>query len=144
MFEALKKYAEFRGRSTRKEYWLFVLFYFLVVFWIVILTWIVGLSMGIPRYNIENLSTVLSFIFELIILIPSIAVDFRRLHDFDASGWWAIVIFAFWIIGLVSYLLGSVLFAAFLWIITIIAWIAIGLVHGTEGPNRYGDDPKMG
>ncbi|MEM7375806.1 MAG: DUF805 domain-containing protein [Bacteroidota bacterium] len=144
MLEALKKYAEFRGRSTRKEYWLFMLLCLLVGIGIEALAWIVGLSMGIPRYNIENLSTVLELICNLILFIPSIALGFRRLHDFDASGWWAIVIFAFWIAGLVSYSLGSALLTAFLWIILIIAWIAIGLVHGTEGPNRYGDDPKMG
>ena len=73
--EAIKsvfsKYATFSGRARRSEYWYFVLFYFLVSF-----------ALGcIP------ILSALSVVWWLAIIIPSIAVSVRRLHDIGKSGW---------------------------------------------------------
>lgn len=63
-------------------------------------------------------------IFSLVVLIPSISVAVRRLHDTDRSGWW-------WWLALIP-LVG---------IIILIVWWA---TEGTRGPNRYGEDPLSG
>jgi uncharacterized membrane protein YhaH (DUF805 family) len=66
----LKKYAVFSGRARRSEYWMFILFSFIVGF---ILAFIGGM---------------LSNLYQLAVLIPSIAVGVRRMHDTNHSGWW--------------------------------------------------------
>ena len=67
------KYADFNGRATRPEYWWFVLFVVLVG---------VGLSL---------ISPMLSGIFSLGTLLPSVAAAARRLHDTNRSGWWQLI-----------------------------------------------------
>ena len=79
--EALKKYVVFSGRSRRKEYWYFVLF---VVIVSIVLSLIDSLS---GTYHSGSGTGLLSGIFSLAILIPSIAVSVRRLHDIDRTGW---------------------------------------------------------
>lgn len=77
---ALKKYAVFSGRATRKEYWMFVLYNFLVSF-------VLGLVDGI----IGSENGAVSTIYSLALFIPSIAVGVRRMHDTNRSGWWLLV-----------------------------------------------------
>ena len=69
------KYADFAGRATRSEYWWFVLFIVLV-------------SLGTSLF-----SNVLSGLFSLATLLPSIAAAARRLHDTNRSGWWQLIVF---------------------------------------------------
>ena len=104
----LKKYAVFGGRARRKEYWMFVLFNTLIVV-------ALGLVEGILRIAPESNSSVLAIIYQLAIVIPSLAVGVRSMHDTDHSGWWLL----FPIVGLV--------FAA---------------TEGQKGENRFGPDPK--
>jgi uncharacterized membrane protein YhaH (DUF805 family) len=75
---ALKKYAVFQGRSRRKEYWYFVLFFMFFAF----------LFAFISVY-FNNLSLYYIFIFAS--LIPSIAVGVRRMHDVNKSGWYILI-----------------------------------------------------
>ena len=113
--EVWKKYAVFSGRARRKEYWMFILFNIIISFLIGFVAGIVGMAIDV---NLEFLSA----IYGLAILIPSIAVTVRRLHDTDRSGWW--------------------LFIAF---VPIIGWIALFVFYvqdGTPGQNRYGANPK--
>ena len=76
--EALKKYAVFTGRSRRKEYWFFALFYILIAIVLGIVDGVIGLGMLSP------LGT-------LALLVLSLAVSIRRLHDTGKSGWWLLV-----------------------------------------------------
>ena len=76
---ALSKYAVFSGRARRKEFWYFLLFNVLVGFIIGFL----GAFMQKPKAM-----TVLSTLFTLAFLLPSIAAAVRRLHDTGRSGWW--------------------------------------------------------
>ena len=87
----LKKYADFEGRARRSEYWWFMLFQLLVSVGIGIATGMLGLS--------EVTSGGLSLLFSLVMLLPSIAVAARRLHDVNRSGWWQLI--AFTIIGMI-------------------------------------------
>ena len=80
MFEAVKKYAVFSGRSRRKEYWLF----FLLLTILNIVAMLIDRAMGMAT---------LQGIVVLGLLIPNIAVSVRRLHDRDKSGWWVLLIF---------------------------------------------------
>jgi uncharacterized membrane protein YhaH (DUF805 family) len=83
--EVLKKYAVFSGRARRKEYWFFVLFNILIS---------IGLSFidqATGTVNTETGYGLLSGIYSLAVLIPSLAVLVRRLHDTDRSGWWVLI-----------------------------------------------------
>ncbi|MBL0285669.1 MAG: DUF805 domain-containing protein [Zoogloea sp.] len=77
---ALKKYADFKGRSQRKEYWMFTLFNLLAFF---VLS-VVGGMLG-------DQAELLTGIYSLGVLLPSVAVTVRRLHDIGRSGWWALL-----------------------------------------------------
>lgn len=82
---ALKKYADFSGRAQRSEYWFFVLFYILIDILLIIVdrmtgSFSAGAGMGL-----------LSGLFSLAMIIPSLAVSVRRLHDTDRSGWWLLI-----------------------------------------------------
>jgi len=107
--EVLKKYAVFSGRARRKEYWYFVLFNIIIM----IILIIIGRAID---------SSILSTIYSLAVLIPSIAVDIRRLHDTNRTGWWLLI-------GLIP----------------IIGWIVllIFMVQDSQkGENQYGPNPK--
>lgn len=82
---ALKKYADFSGRARRSEYWYFVLFYVLIYIFLAFMDGMVGsVSAGMQI-------GLLSGLFALIMLIPSISVGVRRLHDTGRSGWWLLL-----------------------------------------------------
>ena len=106
----LKKYADFNGRARRTEYWLFVLF-----------SMVIAMVLGVVDYVLGT-PGIIGLIFALAILIPSIAVGVRRLHDSDRSGWWLLI--------------------AFIPIIGTIALLIFLLLDGTPGDNRFGSNPK--
>jgi uncharacterized membrane protein YhaH (DUF805 family) len=113
----LKRYADFSGRSRRKEYWFFALGVFIVAILLSIIEGAVGLS-GM----IGGAYGPLTALFFLAIIVPGIAVQVRRFHDQDKSGWWVLI-------GLIP-LLGGIIVLVFM------------LLEGTKGPNRFGPDPK--
>jgi len=78
--KVLKQYADFQGRARRKEYWMFVLFNLIFAFVAMYLDRIIGTTMvGLP-YG------VIYILYALAVLIPSLAVGVRRLHDIGKSG----------------------------------------------------------
>ena len=81
-----QRYFDFSGRSTRAEYWWWVLFGFLAA---VVLT-IVD--------NIMGTNGVLAGLWGLATLIPGLAVTVRRLHDINKSGWWLLLGLISWLI----------------------------------------------
>ena len=83
--KVLKNYAVFDGRARRKEYWLFVLFNVLVVIVLSIVDHLLG------TYDKETEAGLIGSIYSLAVIIPSIAVSIRRLHDTDKSGWWLLL-----------------------------------------------------
>ena len=92
MVEAVKefftKYATFKGRTSRKNFWFAVLGIFVISF-------LLGIVGGILSsiLNNQNVTTILTAIWELAIIIPSIAMGVRRLHDINKSGWWYLISF---------------------------------------------------
>lgn len=139
MILPFKRYAEFSGRSRRMEYWMFALLNFIVLFGILILMLGTGGAMGqladLEAGEPSGLGALFSgfglvfLAYALIVFIPSIAVSIRRLHDRDMSGWWYL---GFVVGGLIPYI----------GFIISIAFIVIMALPGTEGPNRFGPDPK--
>lgn len=81
---ALKKYAVFNGRASRAEYWYFQLFIIIIVISLSLLEGLLGI---LPNY--EN--SILVLIFRLVVLLPSIGVAIRRMHDIDKSGWYILI-----------------------------------------------------
>jgi len=112
-----KKSADFSGRSRRKEYWMFFFFNNLIAF----MLFIPGL---ILRHSwIGTIGFVLYIIYLLAIVVPSLAVSVRRLHDIGISGWLFLII----LIPVVGPLILLVMMA----------------LEGNPGPNKYGSDPKF-
>ena len=114
--EALKKYAVFSGRSRRKEYWYFVLFSLVVSLALSAVDALLGTFPSSANVGL------LGGIYGLAVLIPSIAVSVRRLHDIDRTGWWVLI-------SLVP-VIGSIVLLVF------------AVLDGTPGQNRFGPNPK--
>lgn len=113
---ALKKYATFSGRAQRAEYWYFILFYILIFVGLSIIDGIIG------AFSAEAGIGLLSGLYSLAILIPSLAVGARRLHDTGRSGWWLLI-------GIIP-LIGPIILIVFF------------VQDSMSGDNLYGSNPK--
>ena len=83
--KALKNYAVFTGRSRRKEYWMFVLFN-------MIFSFLVGIVDGFAgTFDEASQTGIFSSIYALAVIIPSISVAVRRMHDVGKSGWYILI-----------------------------------------------------
>ncbi len=82
---ALKNYAKFTGRARRREYWMFILFNCVVGFFLGIVDGLLG------TYDAESQVGLLGTLYGLFVLIPSIALSVRRLHDIGRTGWWLLI-----------------------------------------------------
>ena len=114
--EVLKKYAVFEGRSALKEYWYFSLFSFIII----IILSVIDIATG--TFNVNAGLGLLGGIYTLAVLIPSVAVAVRRLHDTDRSGWWVLI--------------------NGIPLIGVIVFIVFTAQAGTPGDNQYGSNPK--
>jgi uncharacterized membrane protein YhaH (DUF805 family) len=113
---ALKKYAVFSGRSQRSEYWFFVLFCLLISIALSVVDWMLG------RYSASAQIGLLSGVFSLAMIVPSIAVAARRLHDTGRSGWWQLL--------------------SLLPLVGVIVLIVFLAQDSKSGQNQYGPSPK--
>jgi uncharacterized membrane protein YhaH (DUF805 family) len=114
MIALLKKYADFQGRARRAEYWMFVLFQLLAVA-------ILGLILSGGKTDSATATGLMALV-TLGLLLPSIAVTVRRLHDTNRTGWWILINFLPLIGGL--------------WL------LVLTVLDGTPTSNRFGPDPK--
>ncbi|MBO4648304.1 MAG: DUF805 domain-containing protein [Lentisphaeria bacterium] len=100
MFTALKRYADFSGRASLAEFWLFFLFQFLVLSSI----WGLALLLGVIFDQLEGFAIgalILHALFEIAMLIPNLAVDVRRFHDQGRSGALLLLVFIPYVGGLI-------------------------------------------
>lgn len=112
----LKKYAVFSGRARRKEYWFFQLFNTLIVVALAVIDAVTGtINKGVGM-------GLLSSLFVLAVLLPSLAVLVRRLHDTGRSGWWILIAFVPFVGGIVL--------------------LVFTLMDSQPGTNQYGPNPK--
>jgi len=100
--KVLQNYAEFNGRARRSEYWYFALFSTIIS---------LGLTFLGGMFNTELLAN----IYSLAVLVPSIAVGIRRMHDVGKSGWFILIP---------------------------IYNLILACTDGEKGTNQYGPDPK--
>ena len=112
-----QKYRDFSGRSTKSEYWKW---FFFMLIGILILS-IVDIRMH--TYNFRTGGGLISGLFRVIALIPSLSLGARRLHDINRTGWWQLLLF-----------------------VPVVGWIVLLLLaakDGDIGKNRYGQDPHI-
>jgi uncharacterized membrane protein YhaH (DUF805 family) len=102
--DALKKYADFTGRTRRKEYWMFILIYLIINIVLAVL----GLD-------------IISMLVGLALLVPSISIAARRLHDTGRTGWWQLIA----LIPIVGFII-----------------LIVFLAQDGHETNDYGDNPK--
>lgn len=115
-FETFEKIVDFNGRSTRTEYFVFLFGSVLLGLPLVFID--VVSELYSPVYGVGPLTG----LFILATVIPSLSVFIRRLHDGGFSGWW--------------FFIGFVPFVGPLVQLILILW------EGTDGPNKYGVDPR--
>jgi uncharacterized membrane protein YhaH (DUF805 family) len=114
----LKKYVDFSGRASRREYWMFQLFNIIISF---VLGFVSGLIAGVASQasgsDIDaatSLAQIPGNIYSLAVFLPSLAVAIRRMHDTNRSGWYILIpIYSF----------------------------ILTLMPGDKGPNNHGADP---
>jgi uncharacterized membrane protein YhaH (DUF805 family) len=107
--KVLKNYVGFTGRARRREYWYFALFNLAI-----------SVVLGLIQSAFDT--TVLTALYSLAVLLPSLAVAVRRLHDTDRSGWWLLI-------GLIPFV-GFIVLLVFM------------LLDSTPGTNQFGSSPK--
>jgi len=153
MFLPLKRYAQFSGRSCRKEYWLWTLFNVFApsLFTVPLIVAFVAYSSQLAAlddagFDPESLSeifpaalivfllgiAVLILLFGLAMFIPNLALSYRRFHDCNIPNGWFWGLFVASIVPVFGGLPGLAIF------------IIVGFVPGTKGPNRFGPDPRTG
>lgn len=121
MWMPLRRYADFSGRSRRKEYWYFHLG--LIGAFLVTIILFGGSGVLFDPYSAgSSVTAVVVVIAALALIVPSLAVQVRRFHDQNLSGWWVLL-------GLVPYVGGLVVFVFM-------------LLPGKPGSNRFGPDPR--
>ena len=110
--DALKNYVTFTGRATRQQYWMYILFY--IVFYFVA----VMIDINLGQFDKEKMAGFISTIYTFGLLLPTIAILARRLHDIGRSSWWILLI--------IIPVLGSLVILIFT------------LIDSQKGENEYG------
>jgi uncharacterized membrane protein YhaH (DUF805 family) len=116
--KVLRQYADFDGRARRQEYWMYTLFNILIIGVLYVLMFMGGADGG----AITMIAMGLVAIYSLAVMIPSVAVAVRRLHDVGKSGWMLLI-------GLVPILGG-------IWLLVLYC------TDSQPGDNEYGPNPK--
>ena len=120
-----ENYANFTGRARRKEYWSFTLVNFLIVIVFYLMLFAIALPIRNDAFSgLALLPMILLFIYSLAVIVPSLAVTVRRLHDVGRSGWSLLL-------GLIP-LVGPII---------LLVWY---LTDSQPGMNRWGANPKDG
>lgn len=153
MILPLKRYADFSGRSRRREFFGFFVLNTLVTGALLgpIWTWLVGNAAALKAAGMspklagtiaDPSPTVLGLgllggLWAIGTLVPTVALSVRRLHDRGMSGWWylAFVIFA------LAVAFSNVPLGGF---ITAVLYLGVMSLPGTRGANRFGEDPRLG
>lgn len=147
MILPFKRYAEFTGRSRRKEFWMFQLLNIILMSVLagpfiasaITASAAAGTGPGADEamaeamlsggMGLSMIGVMLYGLYALAALIPSIAVTVRRLHDRDMSGWWYLGLAVAGAIPVIGFAASIALFV-------------LMVLPGTDGDNRFGPDPK--
>ena len=121
MFEAFNNYADFSGRASRSEFWLFQLLNIIALLFLCPF-----ILIGSGGTRVVGIALLVFWL--LIAFVPNLSVTVRRFHDHNVSGWWA---GGLYVVGLIPYI-GILANLGMLWVL---------VRGGTWGPNSYGPDP---
>jgi uncharacterized membrane protein YhaH (DUF805 family) len=111
--DVIRKYAVFNGRAARPEFWWFVLFNLIIA---AVINLVAGIIFG------RSSGQVVGDLYSLAVLLPSLGVGIRRLHDTNRTGWWYLLVF-----------------------IPVIGWIVLVVflaMASDPGSNNYGPNPQ--
>ena len=163
MFMPLRRYADFSGRSRRMEFWMWQLFQIIVYFGVIVLAMVLGggafMMGGDPTAAAAAgggmlIIMLLYLLYVLAVIIPSIAVAVRRLHDTNRTGWWILAPIVPYLLVIVAGMLAlaspdMAAVAGIIGLVGMVAAVGLGItllvfyfLEGTRGPNKYGPDPK--
>jgi len=116
------RYAKFSGRATRSEFWYFVLFYVVIVIVMKLLdTYAINPLLGSTPEEAAQ-GGFLQVLFALALLVPSITVSVRRLHDIGKSGWWILL--------------------ALIPLVGVLVLLYFYVIDSQSGSNMHGENPK--
>ena len=121
---AIKNYAVFKGRTTRKEFWMFALFNIIVAIALGVIVSIISIMANMTAVDSDCFIGTVSNLYVLFMLLPTVSILVRRLHDIGRSGWYCLL--------------------AFIPLVGIICMIIIGLIDTEPFPNEYGISSKFG
>ena len=132
----------FRGRLNRKPYWMTVI----ATMAIIVLLLLLALSMiREHRFEFAAFTVVILLILYIPLVWIGLAISAKRLHDRDKSAWWLLVFYV--LPGILSSAgnqmedVGFILLHTISFAISVWAFVELGCLRGTPGPNRYGPDP---
>lgn len=132
----------FQGRLNRKPYWMTII----AITVIILLLLLIALAMVREhRFEFAGVTVAILIILYIPLVWIGLAIGAKRLHDRDKSAWWLVVFYA--IPGILSTAadrtggLGLVILHLISFAITVWAFVELGCLRGTIGPNRYGPDP---
>ena len=117
--ECLKKYVVFSGRARRKEFWMFFLFDKIILIALYILA---CLLCSLGSAALCQIAVVMIVLYCFAIILPTLSVTIRRLHDVGMSGWWVLIVF-----------------------IPLGGLVILGMMAADSQPddNKYGPNPKL-
>jgi uncharacterized membrane protein YhaH (DUF805 family) len=132
----------FRGRLNRKSYWMTII----ATMAIIVLVLLLALSMlREHRFEFAAFTVVILLILYIPLVWIGLAISAKRLHDRDKSAWWLLVFYL--LPGILSSAgnemgdVGFILLHIISFAISVWAFVELGCLRGTPGPNRYGPDP---
>jgi uncharacterized membrane protein YhaH (DUF805 family) len=139
MLMPLRRYADFSGRSRRKEYWMYIL----LVLLLAIVAYAVERSLGLKPLVLAYGPLLLLLM--LATFVPNLAVAVRRFHDQDKSGWFVLLGFGPQMLSWIALATGSVALIGAAGLVGLLGgmiMLVFMFLEGTRGPNRFGPDPK--
>lgn len=162
-FKCFKQYADFSGRARRKEYW-----WFTVINFIIMLIFIIGLMVPIFKMSyavtmsggdledfnememvaamLKNPFIYIYLIYYLAVLVPSISVFVRRMHDIGRSGYWAFLYFGITlivqIVNMGNYGTGVTIIIGMVLLFITVLFLVWLFTDSQYGPNQWGPNPK--
>lgn len=125
----------FRGRLNRGKYWLAAVTY-------IVLTLVIALLI-FGALGESSAGWVIAALLYLVMVISGVAVGIKRLHDRDKSGWWLLLFYLApgALSGLADHVGGGIVLHLAAFALSIWAFVELGCLRGTVGPNQYGPDP---
>ena len=128
-----KKYCRLKGRASRSEFWWFCLF-----------TFILNIVVGLLGSILPAFGSIVSAVQALWLLLPTVGVTTRRLHDRNLSGWWQALPLAAVLPAIAAAVFdaeGLLILAGCAAGLASLALLVVYALRGTAGPNRFGADP---